>query len=361
MGTSKFDFQAKYRIDVGEPRLVEVSVLDLYKFDRSVKEVPTVPIELSDSLEVTLFTGDPNNTEHKSATRNERLERAKREIKDTLWEAWKLPENERRKVIKRLFLRWHPDKNVGCDIANDVMQFLLNEIERMEKLFPSSWRENVRDAKDQGQSNGGGGFNDFFNQWNQRARQERQTYNTFKRQAHQGTPYAKRSTNPQRNEAKRWLKQAKEDLTAARNMHAQEATFSALVCFLCQQATEKVFKSALYAACGISESQLETHDVLNLAYEITELDGSPEDIPVLAAKLKNYYEQTRYPHYHRGDVIPSDAFTFEQAQDALEIAESLMDKITQFVNDNFAQVSWHTVVNNGQNNLKKTLSKLFFT
>ena len=339
MGTSKFDFQAKYRIDIGEPRLVEVSVLDLYKFDRSVKEVPTVPIELSDSLEVTLFTGDPNNTEHKSATRNERLERARREIKDTLWEAWKLPENERRKVIKRLFLRWHPDKNVGCDIANDVMQFLLNEIERMEKLFPSSWRENVRDAKDQGQSNGGGGFNDFFNQWNQRARQERQTYNTFKRQAHQGTPYAKRSTNPQRNEAKRWLKQAKEDLTAARNMHAQEATFSALVCFLCQQATEKVFKSALYAACGISESQLETHDVLNLAYEITELDGSPEDIPVLAAKLKNYYEQTRYPHYHRGDVIPSDAFTFEQAQDALEIAESLMDKITQFVNDSFAQVS----------------------
>ena len=336
METSKFDFQAKYRIDIGEPRLVEVSVLDLYKFDRSGKDMPTVPVELSDSLEMTLFTGDPKETERRAATRNERLEKAKKEVKETLWEAWKLPENERRKVIKRLFLRWHPDKNIGCDIANDVMQFLLNEIERMEKLFPSSWRDNLRDAKERGTSDGASGFHDFFNQWNQRARQERQTYNTFKRQSHQGSPYAKRSTNPQRNEAKRWMKQAREDLSAAKHLHAQEPTFPALVCFLCQQATEKVFKSALYAACGIAESQLETHDVLNLAYEITELDGSPVDIPLLAAKLKNYYEQTRYPHFHRGDVIPSDAFTPEQAQEALEIADSLMEKITKFVNDNFA-------------------------
>ena len=339
MEYSRFDFQAKYRIDIGEPRLVEVSVLDLYKFDRSGKDIPSVPIELSDSLELAIFTGDPKDTERRAATRNERLEKAKKEIKETLWEAWKLPENERRKVIKRLFLRWHPDKNIGCDITHEVMQFLLNEIERMEKLFPSSWRDNLRDAREKGTSDGANGFHDFFNQWNQRARQERQTYNTFKRQTHQGSPYAKRSTNPQRNEAKRWMKQGKEDLAAAKHLHAQEPTFPALVCFLSQQATEKAFKSALYAACGIVESQLESHDVLNLAYEITELDGSPEDIPLLAAKLKNYYEQTRYPHFHRGDLIPSDAFTSEQAQEALETAEALMEKITEFVNNNFAKVS----------------------
>ena len=338
METSRFDFKAKYRVDIGEPRLVEVSILDLYKFDRSNVEVPNAEPELSDSREVSLFTGDPKESERRAASRNERLERAKKEIKDTLWEAWKLPENERRKVIKRLFLRWHPDKNIGSDIANDVMQFLLSEIERMEKLFPSHWRDNLRDAKERGTHDGASSFHDFFNQWNQRARQERQTYNTFKRQRHQGTPYSKRSTNPQRNEAKRWMKQAKEDLNAARHLEGQQLKFPALVCFLCQQATEKVFKGALYAACGISESQLETHDVLNLAYEITELDGSPEDIPLLAAKLKNFYEQTRYPHFHRGDMIPSEAFTTDQAQEAVEICESLVQKITDFVNDNFARV-----------------------
>lgn len=338
METSRFDFKAKYRVDIGEPRLVEVSVLDLYKFDRSNAEIPNAEPELSDSREVSIFTGDPKESERRAASRNERLEKAKQEIKDTLWEAWKLPENERRKVIKRLFLRWHPDKNIGSDIANDVMQFLLNEIERMEKLFPSNWRDNLRDAKEKGTQDGASSFHDFFNQWNQRARQERQTYDTFKRQNHQGTPYSKRSTNPQKNEAKRWMKQAKEDLNAAKHLESEQPKFPALVCFLCQQATEKVFKGALYAACGISEKQLETHDVLNLAYEITELDGSPADIALLAAKLKNYYEQTRYPHFHRGDTIPAEAFTSDQAQDALEICELLVQKITDFVNDSFTRV-----------------------
>lgn len=339
MESTKFDFQAKYRIDIGEPRLAEVSVLDLYKFDRSGKESTSVPVELSNSLEITLFTGDPKESKERLVSRNERLEKAKQEIKDTLWEAWKLPEKERRKVVKRLFLRWHPDKNIGCDITHEMMQFLLNEIERMEKLFPSTWRDNFRDVKRNGTSDAANGFHECFNQWNQRARQERQTYDTFKSQTHQGGQNRKRSTNPQRNEAKRWMKQGKEDLIAAKHLQAQETMFPALVCFLCQQATEKVLKSALYAACGIAESQLETHDVLNLAYEITELDGSPVDIPLLAAKLKNYYEQTRYPHFHRGDAIPSEAFSPEQANEALETSEAILEKITEFVDQHFDNMS----------------------
>ena len=341
MDSSKFDFQAKYRIDIGEPRLAEVSVLDLYKFDRSGKEIPSVAYELSDSLEVTPFTGEPEKTKERVVSRNVRLEKAKQEIKDTLWEAWKLPEKERRKVVKRLFLRWHPDKNIGCDISHEVMQFLLNEIEKMEKLFPSAWRENLRDAKQKqkGTSNAAEGFQEFFNQWNQRARQERETFNTFKQQKYHGGPQGKRSTDPQRNEAKRWMRQGEQDFVAAQHLQAQDATFPAIVCFLCQQATEKVFKSALYAAGGITESQLETHDVLNLAYEITELDGSPVDIPFLAAKLKNYHEQTRYPHFHRGDDIPSDAFSPDQAKDALETVQEILEKITAFVNQNLANTS----------------------
>lgn len=341
MDSSKFDFQAKYRIDIGEPRLAEVSVLDLYKFDRSGKEIPSVAYELSDSLEVTPFTGEPEKTKERVVSRNVRLEKAKQEIKDTLWEAWKLPEKERRKVVKRLFLRWHPDKNIGCDITHEVMQFLLNEIEKMEKLFPSTWRENLREAKQKQKrtSNAAEGFQEFFNQWNQRARQERETFNTFKQQKYHGGPQGKRSTDPQRNEAKRWMRQGKQDFVAAQHLQAQDATFPAIVCFLCQQATEKVFKSALYAAGGITESQLETHDVLNLAYEITELDGSPVDIPFLAAKLKNYHEQTRYPHFHRGDDIPSDAFSPDQAKDALETVQEIVEKITAFVNQNLANTS----------------------
>lgn len=334
---SKYDFQAKYRIDIGEPRLIEVSVLDLYKFDRSGGEPLPVRV-LSDSQEITLFTGDPRAFDKKAATRNERLENTKKEIRETLWEAWKLQEKERRKVIKRLFLRWHPDKNAECDIAHDVMQFLLSEIERLERLFPTGWREQYEAKESSANVGGFSNFQEFFNQWDQRARQERRTYNTFKRQNSQKTAYSKSSTNPQRNEARRWIKQAREDLKAAKQLNAQDSQFHALVCFLCHDVAEKAFKSALYAASGIAENQLETHDVLNLAYEITELDDSPEDIALLAAKLKNYYEKTRYPHFHRGDVVPFEAFTSEHASEALQVAESILEKIGEFLNVNFAKI-----------------------
>ena len=339
--SGRFDFGARYRIDVGASRLVEVSVLDLYKFDRSGANPEQIPV-LSDSREIEIFTGDPYDSKVRAASRNARLEAAKKEIKEALWEAWKLPENERRKVIKRLFLRWHPDKNPGCDIANDVMQFLLQEIERMERLFPTKWREQYRETKERAQRDGAGpaDFSSMFEQWNQRARQERKTYNSFKKQKTDSAPYASSSANnPKRKEARRWMRQAREDLRAAKHMLSQDEPFYSLVCFLCQQAAEKALKSALYAACGLSESQLESHDVLNLAYEITGLEDSPADIPLQAAKLKNYYEWTRYPHFHHGDAIPSEAFNVEHAQKALETAGSILDKTGDFISINFTRVS----------------------
>ncbi|KAK3750028.1 hypothetical protein QZH41_008668 [Actinostola sp. cb2023] len=321
---TKIDLQARYRIDVGEPKLVEVSVLDLYKFDRSAAEFTA----LSDLTDMMPFTGDPDATDYKAATRNVRMENAMKEVKEVLWEAWKLDEKGRKKVIKRLFLRWHPDKNPGCDIANEIMKFLLGEIERLERLFPTNWRKNVQEEKENPPAEPAQTFSDLFEKWNQRAHQEWETYNTFKRQKHSAHPG---TGNPQRKEARRWMKQAKNDLNAARCLSEQETPFNNCVCFLCQQSAEKAFKGALYAVCGIAENQLETHDVLNLAYEITELDGSPSDIAQLASKLKNYYEKTRYPHYHHGDSIPSDTFTKENAKEALNVAESILEKIREFI------------------------------
>lgn len=323
---TKIDLQARYRIDVGEPKLIEVSILDLYKFDRSSADFKALS-ELTDMMP---FTGDPDSADYKAATRNVRMENAMKEVKEVLWEAWKLDDKGRKKVIKRLFLRWHPDKNPGCDIANEIMKFLLGEIERLERLFPTSWKKTDSQEEKETPTAQPQTFSDLFEKWNQRAHQEWETFNTFKRQKkspHSGTG------SPQRKEAKRWMKQANDDLTAARCLSLQESeSFNSCICFLCQQSTEKAFKAALYAVCGIAENQLETHDVLNLAYEITELDGSPSDIAQLAAKLKNYYEKTRYPHFHHGDSTPSDMFSKENAEEALQVAESIIQKIQEFIN-----------------------------
>ncbi len=41
------------------------------------------------------------------------------DISNLLEEAWSLPEHQRKQVIKRLLLKWHPDKNKGQVIIHN--------------------------------------------------------------------------------------------------------------------------------------------------------------------------------------------------------------------------------------------------
>ncbi len=36
------------------------------------------------------------------------------EISESLEECWPMEEAQRKKIIKRLLLKWHPDKNIGA-------------------------------------------------------------------------------------------------------------------------------------------------------------------------------------------------------------------------------------------------------
>jgi hypothetical protein len=70
------------------------------------------------------------------------LSEAKDEIRKMLLEAWKLPEAERKKVIHRLYLRWHPDKNPkSYDLCNEAFKFLKNQVilckDPIQNLFES--------------------------------------------------------------------------------------------------------------------------------------------------------------------------------------------------------------------------------
>ena len=58
------------------------------------------------------------------------LSEAKEEIRKMLAEAWKLPEAERKKVVHRLYLRWHPDKNPESVkvLCNEAFKYLMNQV-----------------------------------------------------------------------------------------------------------------------------------------------------------------------------------------------------------------------------------------
>ncbi|ESO81888.1 hypothetical protein LOTGIDRAFT_60223, partial [Lottia gigantea] len=57
-----------------------------------------------------------------------------KEIRQLLNKAWKLPEADRKRVIKRLLLKWHPDKNPNnVKLATEITQKIFNYVDHLKK------------------------------------------------------------------------------------------------------------------------------------------------------------------------------------------------------------------------------------
>ena len=181
------------------------------------------------------------------------------EISDALEDAWKLPEGQKKKVIKRLLLKWHPDKNIGQEeFATIVTQHIHSELERLELGLPRPEKfedltskfafdpRNPFSGNDNFKKNFYNAYQFFFEQMNQRAKEhkeQRERYReNFSREysAQQGSynfdvPPTFSSSNPQPAQAKRFLAQAQEDLRSADNDYeAKEPAFE-WVCFKAHQ------------------------------------------------------------------------------------------------------------------------------
>ncbi len=119
-------------------------------------------------------------------------------------------------------------------------------------------------------------------------------------------------------EAKRWLRQAENDLEFAR-LGLREGFFSQ-ACFLAQQSAEKAVKAIGYA---LGERTVLGHSILVLA---DRYGDSVPDLGALRAEagiLDQYYIPTRYPNGLPGGV-PFMAFGEEQAATALAAAEDFL-------------------------------------
>lgn len=173
---------SRYLIEIGPSEKKEVDVLDLYKFRRprkSEEEESDEDEPLSESMEVVPHAGASGQNTGQTGAKSSgptrgaseppkprTLEHALKEVKKALAEIWKLPEDKRKKAIKRLYLRWHPDKNMDMqDIANEVMKFIQNVVDRLSK---GKWS-----SRDEGGARPPPpDFSDFFTRWNERARRQ---------------------------------------------------------------------------------------------------------------------------------------------------------------------------------------------
>ena len=195
----------KYKVSIGHDKDPEkVSTVKLYKFHR--------PKEIFDDQ---MGSG---------LLKDEILE----VISKMLEESWELSEEERRQVIKRLCMRWHPEKNFGDEeFYRAVFHHIKNEISRL-----------------------GGSYDELLALLNVRAGQHasrRQTYkNSFvqkygswgsspRQKSWHNVPPSFCVKNPQPGEARRWFRQAEADLEAGANELMFNRPSYEWACFKCHQ------------------------------------------------------------------------------------------------------------------------------
>jgi len=291
----------RYKINIGDDQEIVVDAADLYKFHR-VNSVTSSAIVLSD--------------QRREPSRNRSRQEVFDEISDLLEDAWKLPEEKRRKIIKRLYLRWHSDKNLGDEeFCTEVCQHIQHETSRLERGEPrGSGRPNAKARTSVGS------YDDFFTSWEARAREhytQRQGYRERQR-----SPRNSHRKNPQPREARRWFRQAKADVAAVENDIVYGNPSYEWACFKCHQAAEKALKAAQYT---IDADKTSVH---NLVQNCNGLNDS--ELTELAWQLEVLVGDStrmRYPDRMHFPQIPNDVYSAQMAQQSLQLAKKIVEGV----------------------------------
>uniref|UniRef100_A0A665XAU0 Sacsin-like n=2 Tax=Echeneis naucrates TaxID=173247 RepID=A0A665XAU0_ECHNA len=330
-------YSQRYKIDIGEDEPVEVSCLDLFQFKREKKAKPNGPTFTSaesSCLELELVAGPTPHSSQSSAagstsssTRSQpaTVEEAKMEIDRCLEEIWTLLADERNKAIKRLYLRWHPDKNPDCQfLATEAFKYLQKRIEdytngRGKSASSSSPRKNSH-------------FRDFYEQWNEEARYHRSSRERFSRgfssynfwNHHQNVP------RPNKEEAQRWCRQARCDLNAASKDIGGGSTEWCL--FKVHQAVEKSLIAAAYKKNG---QRPDSTSISSIAAIVCRGNPQLRVLPQIVQDLKTLgvdAKKTQYPNCHPFPHIPNEQFRSENERQAVAKASELLSKVEDYVN-----------------------------
>uniref|UniRef100_A0A8C4S8P2 Sacsin molecular chaperone n=1 Tax=Erpetoichthys calabaricus TaxID=27687 RepID=A0A8C4S8P2_ERPCA len=356
-------FLGKYfQIDIGYSEYKIVSSLDLYKFSRqdessnirdSTPSTPTSPSEFPSPgprVVPPLFSGKENHkapsSKHQSPQKLKlnTLPEILKEVTLVIEQAWKLPESERKKIIRRLYLKWHPDKNAeNLEIATEVFKHLQNEISRLEKqglIDPTADRAcrrpfSTSSARFQSEKFS---FQRFYTSWNQEATSHKSEKQHFREHftSYAGSnhsprffvpPTFKSVGNPV--EARRWLRQARANFSAARNdMHKNANEW---VCFKCYLATKLALIAADYSVRGKSDKDVKPAALAQKVEEYSQqLTGLAEDVHILEAYGVDSL-RTRYPDLLPFPQIPNDRYTSEVAMRVMECTARVIIKLENFV------------------------------
>ncbi|XP_041369657.1 sacsin-like [Gigantopelta aegis] len=307
---------SKYCVEVGEGRTEELNATKLYKFCRH---------KTTSSQELVLSSASPSSPD---------LNDVLKEIRQTLKNAWlHLDELDRQRVVKRLYLKWHPDKNDPdqqqlCTSVCQYIQFYVAKLNRGESIddteekhswtpptFESSWFFTNMDRRSESQSN-------CYHSYQQRTRHS--SYSSSGSYSfHSAT---RENAYPHLQEAKRWLRQATVDLEAAKK-GLSNPSYDAFnwICFKSHQAAEKALKALLYNHDARRADQIRSHDLRSVARTLQVSFSHHLSDPVNQLEsLVCDYNRMRYPDRLSFPQIPSDVYSRDTACNACRLAGDIV-------------------------------------
>ena len=338
----------------GMQQNVTVTVLDLYKILR----IKTRPHD-DGTTELVLYDPDSESVLLWNAIKDEKLKLILKEICQELKRIWKLKDkDQRRKAIKAMYLKWHPDKNPH-PFATKAFQFLRRQIQRLKQGLPL---EEPDENTDESQSTftPDNYWDSYFRNWDNIARsrnrywRQEQTYYYNWCGGSSSSSYGTSSSSyrcrynfsfddvmedvrvtPDPSTARVWMKQAEHDLKALEILAIEVDTcrgVCAHVCFMAHQVAEKALKAGMYQVSGLHSSALKNHQLMAHANAIVQMRARVTTrLSQNASKLESYYLNPRYPNRYTPVTVPSDQYTVDQAAEAKEAAAKILTIIKTLV------------------------------
>ncbi|OPL33684.1 hypothetical protein AM593_09944, partial [Mytilus galloprovincialis] len=317
-----------YKVDVGEEQTEDVHSFLLFQIDRKKNQ------EMGLELHTHGHAGHNIGDKYK----------IKQQIEETLVDAWRLGLDKFKKIYKRLLLQWHPDKNYNSEFCCEITKHIIDFTNRlMSGEIDVSSIPQYRERR--GNSSGGNwqSYNDCWNEHVHRARRTphdstREECYTFDangyadrvRHRHRGrqrnhTHYSPTEyhPDPQPQMGRIWLKQAKNDISAARSFltTATEQSYN-WVCVISQQAAEKALKAI--QVCEDAKRVSNYHSLItSVCLKNPTLKQAAEELE----RCIGDYSKLRYPRPVFYPNTPSDLYSHEDAVETIKWAEIIVSTV----------------------------------
>lgn len=128
-----------------------------------------------------------------------------------------------------------------------------------------------------------------------------------------------------------WMEQAKFDLKAARL--SMDNTFYEWACYQAVQSVEKALKAVIVHAGWVPPKSHKLGVLVSMANKANHLFA---EVQINFRKLESYTFISRYPFVfpNRGTDAPHSIMEFKDAETCVQIAEELIYKVNEFINQN---------------------------